>query len=259
MAEEAVVEEGVETPEEPQGLSEIEQLAVEIGWNPDYEGDDAKTADEFIRDGREIQNTMRDGWRTDRKKIDQLTGKLNEMNGTIEQMSSHFKRAIENERAEARVAYNKLKAERKDAIADGDADRVDEIEMQMQVEQQKTVVPEEPTIDPETRKWLKKNEWFNEDEDLQALAIGLEKSGVPLDEITDRVKKLFPDHKLFRGTKPEKKPPVSPVEGGGKPPAKSRATMSVKDLTAPERAAMNDFISQGLYKNEKEYLKAVSE
>lgn len=236
MTEEVKTEEVQEQVETPQ-ISEVEQRAMEQGWRPkeQYEGDAAKwvDADEFLRRG-ELFEKIDSVKRTKDREIAQLRQSLNAL-------ETHYKRVQE---VEFQRALETLKAEKKEALREGDADKVVDLdekiaevkdaqaEAKAEIERQKAIVQDSPAaVDPRFTAWVDRNQWYARNEEMKALAdsVGLayakSRPGVDPQEVLSyvekRVKAAYPEN--FSNPKRDK---PSAVESGG---GTRKGTTSVAD------------------------------
>ena len=180
----------------------IKDLAEEMGWNPDFQGEDFVTAEDFIRRGGEMQRTMRDHMRSQKSQIADLKQ-------TIEDAKAHYESVYKVQVKNMKKELTRLKKLKNDAIEDGDTERVAEIDEQID---DLNKIPDDPpkskktsNADPEVAEafnaWHKKNQWYGDDEELTQYADAqseLDKhKGLPyatlLKKITENVKAMFPD------------------------------------------------------------------
>jgi len=101
---------------EPQ-YSEIEKQAIEQGWNPNYEGADKKSAEQYVKDGSFF------------RKIDAQKKEINELKDAFKQLSSHQKKV---EKAAYEKALAEIKATRDAAIEVGDVVKVNALDDHIQ-------------------------------------------------------------------------------------------------------------------------------
>lgn len=234
------------TPE----LSEVEIKAMEEGWVPkeQWEGNPA--------DWRDAQTFVDRG---------QLFKKIEDQNRTIKD----FKRALadlQNHHATVREteykrALETLKAQKMQALEDGDAkgviqldDEIDAVRQeQRKLQTEQVQKPAGPP--PEFTEWVEKNKWYNTDEDARAYADGIGRQlaikGVEpeavLKEVEQRVKKTFPQ--LFRNPNKDKAGSVETSSAkGGKSHSESF------HLSEEERRVMQRFVRTIPGFDEKQYV-----
>lgn len=240
-----------ETSVEP---SAIEKRALEMGWRPkeEFEGDEADFIDaqEFVR-----RKPLFD-------KIDSVGRELKETRKALQALKTHHEKVKE---AEYQHALNTLRAEKKAALEDGDADklieideRIADVKTQRQVEIRDEQVAQNQGPHPNFVRWVDENQWYKNDGELRVAADQIGTSyaannpGVDPDEVLKyvarRIRKVYPE----RFQNPNKTKP-SAVEGGSsnKPVGKSNDDGDDIALTDEERKAMNTFIRQGILTKEQ--------
>jgi hypothetical protein len=228
--------------------SQVEVLAGKMGWNPDYEGEGAKSAEQFILDSREIMDGMTKRMRNQGKQLE-------EMNLAVSELKNHNETVYQLEVAKLKREIKTLKANRKEAIENGDTERVAEIDEQIEdlnnVPAPKKATPATPQ---EFSDWHEKNEWYESDNELtefaNRLSAGFKEDAVfqalPL---TKRLKKI---EKLVKAEFPEKfeatqkpTPPAGGVEGGGKK-VNSKKVYALKDLPEDMQVSAKRFEKLGI-------------
>jgi len=242
------MEDSLETAEdatlEEQEPGEIESLATEIGWRPDGELD----AKSYILKSRDIQDTMRDHIKTQKKQ-------LGELGSSVAELKVHNERVYKAELKRKDAEISALKKERKEAIEDGDSDKVDELDEQIDGLKEEMVRPAPTPSNSEYDKWVAKNTWYTDDPDMKELAdeIADENVGAPFKTVARlvelEVKRKFPDKFTPKSI------PASPVEGAGKRIASAKFTKA--DLSDSQKSIMNQFVKQGIM-TEKQYIQDIS-
>lgn len=236
MAEEFQEQDGGQDVPEGKQLTEVEQRAASQGWVPqdEWEGDaDAwRPAKEFLDRGELF------------KKIDEQNRTIKEFKKTLDQFAKHHAnvKKVEYERALA-----DLKKEKREALAEGDADALIEVDEKIALvrEAQREPVPqvEVDSVNPVFTAWVERNGWYQTDDVMQAYAdrignrLGAQGGYSPseiLVEVEKAVKEKFADK--FRN--PKRSAP-SAVEGGGAKGGKAKDTFS---LSEEERKVANNFI-----------------
>ena len=228
--------------EEP---TEVELKAAEMGWRKDFDGDpdDFIDAKEFIR-----RKPLFD-------KIESQKNELREVKKAVELLQSHHERV---KASEYQRALADLKAEKKQALADGDADRLIEIDDQMTSikadERVALAAAKTPKVDPRFVEWVASNQWYNKDSELRSAAdeVGVAHSKANpskrpeevLEYVVKRIKTLYPEK--FRNVNKDK---PSAVEGSTSTP--SRKIDNEIELSEAERKAMNTFIRSGALTKEQ--------
>ena len=126
----------------------------------------------------------------------------------------------------AKRAVAELKAQKREAIAVGDVDKVEALDVS--IEEQKQVINKPPDVAPQVVEWTKENKWFHEDSELQDFAVAwcaayakrnpdksMEES---LDATAKATKKAYPESPYFKESRRQEPPQVETHkgEGGGK-------------------------------------------
>lgn len=240
--EELAVEEAIEEQEETiveidDTPKAVKDLAKELGWNENRDDNpdkyvDAKT---FILRSRDINSSLR--------------RQVKEITNVVSELKTHNERVYQAEVKRLTAEMNELKAQRREAIEEGDVAKVEKIENQIDEIKEKTIPPQQPVVSNATfDEWLEDNQWYRNDEDMRAFADkqGLEYKGLPFEKILALVKKdvvaEFPDKFSKKTTKP---PSTSPVESGSRR-SSSTKSRSESDLTSAQKTIMNQFVKHGV-------------
>jgi len=248
-------------PEEKTEQDTIESLATEMGWKPktDFQGneDDYVDAATYIRRSKDIQDTLRQHLKDNRKKMTSLEK-------GIEDLRIHNERVYKAEIARQKEQLEALRSQRKEAIEEGDVAAVEQIEQkmnQLNVEDK----PQEQKVDPEEYQafssWLKTNTWYNLEgvtegnKDLTQYADKLaelpEYQILPypqrLKKIAVKVTEMFPEEFQPKN----KKPANTAVESPSLRAAKKKH--SARDLNDDQRDIMRNFVRNGIM-SEQEYI-----
>jgi hypothetical protein len=240
--------------------SPTELSAREAGWVPkeEFDGDEHKWVDagEFLRRGELFQ------------KIERQNKELKDVKKTLQLLAQHNQRVKD---AAYKEAIETLKAQKKEALLEGDADAVIEIDekiidtkeqqKQAAIAAQQEIQQEAAQIHPEFEAWTNRNKWYSTDSPMKAFADALgnelarkNRDWAPSDvlkEVEKRVKEEFPNR--FRN--PNKDKPGA-VEGAS---PKGGATKGGYQPTAFERQVAERFVRQGVFKNVSEYYKQLEE
>jgi len=233
--------------EEDKASPTVEELASEIGWRPDGELD----AKAYILKSRDIQDTMRDHIKTQKKQ-------LTELGSSVEELKVHNERVYKAEVARLETEIKTLKSQRKDAIEEGDVEKVDALDEQIDGLKEAMVKPKTPATSSSNSDfdaWIEANPWYYADKEMAAYAdsIAEQNPGAPFKRVSDlvnrKVKEMFPEK--FTSEPGDKRPAPSPVEGAGKRIATSKFTES--DLTESQRSIMSQFVRQGIM-TKKQYI-----
>ena len=230
--------------------------ATRQGWVPkdQYNGPEDKwvDADTFVKKGKEINALLR-------KDNDFLKREVAEMKSTMMEFKKFH--ADTEKRAYDRAMAD-LRDQKKEAISQGDGDRVLQIDDAIDDLKSSKPTPQPvatPQVDPTFTQWSEENKWYANDAQLKAEAdmIGeVLKRQNPnmlgqdfLDEVTTRVKRMYPE-KFTNGNRNR----PSPVEGTTAPKASAKAGKGFRDLPPEAQAACQKFEKQGLVTRDQ-YLK----
>jgi hypothetical protein len=245
----------------------VSQLAMELGWNPEFAGPEAVDARTFILRSREINDRLSKRVRGMSKELSALREGVDTIRWSVEQQS---KQEISKLKAE----ISSLKTRRDQALTAGEADQVRQYDAQIEALQAATVPPERPPVpttagSPVFDTWVEHNTWYETDTQLQQYADNLsrqpEYQAMPyelrLDRVATAVKGHFPDRFKRPGAPAPSTnappvasaavAPVSPSRQRAKPSAKAKVTAA--DLSYDQRRVGEDFVSMGVYKSLDEY------
>lgn len=235
---------GTEESESAEGseYSEVEQEAMEHGWNPEgVEGKRNLSAEEFM-DRQPLYDDIRS--------LKKQYRKLNEGYAALQE---HHKHVRETERAKL---LQQLKAAKKEALEQDNYDAV--VELDDKIAEAK-VVPEEAT-NIVFEQWVDKNDWYHQDSELKQYAdmIGTgyaeqhpnKNPSEIYDYVGEEVRKRFPDK--FGNQKRTRPTSVEGASKGSRSTPKSK--YSVKDLPEEARSIMKNIVRTGAM-TEEQYLK----
>ncbi len=232
-----------DTPE----YSDVELEAMEQGWKPKdqlEEGKEFISAEEFIRRG-ELFN-----------KIEIMGKELKTTKQALKLLQEHHGKVRETEFNRA-LTY--LKAQKKEALLEGDADKILEIDDQIaEVKAQRQVeqVQEQQQVkqpDPRFVSWVEKNAWYAQDSELRAFAdeVGLARQRTNPSEdpsdilkyVGERVRKAYPE----KFTNPNRGKPTT-VEGRASPKATKTDDF---EMSEDEKRVMMTFVRSGALTKEE--------
>ena len=255
--------EEVQTPNEgnqvPGELSPTQQEALTQGWVPkeEYDGDPEKWVDagEFIRRGELF------------RKIESQSKELKDVRKALAELAKHNSKIRE---VEYQRAIDALKQEKKNALNEGDADRVVDIDekidlvktQQRQDQQQQAaqVVPQE--IHPELKNWMNRNGWYETTPSMRGWAdargVELAQEGKSPNEVLTILEKEVKTRFSEKFHNPNRDRAAA-VEA----PARQRAGKADPEfeLSDVEKQVMNTLVRQGVMTKEKYIadLKAIKE
>jgi len=258
MSEAEQTEETTENTETRE-YTETEQRAMELGWDPNFEGDGTKTpktAEQFL----ELQPLYDDL----RKKNRELKKYREEIDSLKSNDKKFAKRIYEQ-------AKKDLQAKKKTAYEEGDTDKVVEVDEELRgLDKEQEEFNKAPQIDNSAQEafseWVAQNPWYQNDPDLAAYADGAGPRVVQenphladsngnvinheefLKKVTEKTKKAFPDK--FKGTTRRQA-----VEGDtGNTGGSSKKKYTIKSLPEDERAVAKRVLEATGMK-EEDYMK----
>lgn len=243
-----------EKPEE----TPFDDLATEMGWTPEdeYDGDDWVDARTFLKNANVIT------------KKQQVT--IERQRNDLDEIKRGVKKTVDHQKMMAKVEIDKLKSElkatRREAITEGDIEKVEKIDEQIEKidEQFEDTVEETEINDQIYNDWLKDNDWYLNDRNLSRYADGVmieyEKTNKPYKEILEIVSSEVA--KLNKTTEPEKTKLKKTKAPGGNVTdvidSTHRSTVktkyTVKDLPSEFQKVAERFVREGAYKNTQEYV-----
>jgi len=240
-------------------LSETENLAIECGWNPDFDGEDAVGAREYIIRGQEMQRSLRKGNKSRDRRIDDLQKGIKDI--------KDYYHKLDDTRAEKMASeILRLNEERYSAIEEGDVDKVKGLDKDIKAaEKEAEPIMDEDDDNPVFDEWVTDNKWYGTDNEMTQYADEQSKlskyKGVPYERVLTMIEKSAKDvfsDKFESNGKPDKKAkPVSKVEGTK--PRSSKKAPSVSDLDAEQKEMMKNILSVDDSLTQKEYLKGLQE
>lgn len=246
---EAVVEVQEQVQEAPQ-LSEVEQRAVADGWQPKEAWVESGKPES---DWRDAQTFIDRGELF--KKIDEVKRENKTLKRTLNQFKDHHERVKE---VEFKRALEVLRQEKKQALIDGDADRVVEIDDQIletreaQAQAASQIQTEAADIHPDFEVWVNKNSWYGTNSEMREFAddVGIlykkRHPAADVQEVLEYVEKRV--NQEFKKPEP-KRNPTNTVEASGKAPRK--AAEAEFELDEDETRAMNKYVRLGLMTKEQ--------
>lgn len=240
---------GEPSTNEPKQLTAVEEKAAEQGWVPQdqWEGDPEqwRPAKEFLDRGELF------------KKIEDQNRTIKEFKRALEDLKGHHAKTRE---VEYRRALDTLKAQKMQALEEGDAQSVIKIDDQIDLvkdEQRRLAAqaqePAVPELNPEFVEWIDRNKWYERDENMKIFADALGQKlaaagrgpSAVLAEVERQIREEFP-HKFKN---PNRDKPGS-VEGSATKGGKGSDSFT---LTDDERRVMQRFVRTGVM-TEKEYI-----
>lgn len=250
MADEANQNTGIPVPGE---FTPVQQEALQQGWVPkeEYEGDTEKWVDaaEFLRRGELF------------RKIESQSKEMKELRKALNSLAQHNAKIRE---VEYKRALDDLKSQKKEALSEGDAEkvvdideRIDFVKEQQRASQAQQVqeVTQSVEIHPELQSWVSKNPWYESNPDMRKFAdkYGMALAGEMspteiLKEVEKAVKERFKDK--FRNPNRDR---VSAVEGAVNRPGKGSSEADY-ELSDVEKTVMKTLVDGG-HITKEEYIK----
>lgn len=214
--------------QEPEVPEPIINLASELGWVPkdQFRGDPEKwrPADEFIKAGRDIQQTTSRELRGLREQMERM--------GNVTTRLMTDREAEINAQWEARIAQ---------AAEDGDTALAVRLAKERPAEQPQALSPP-PTV----QEWVSRNEWFNKDPLAQMrakeISDGLARTGVTdvneqLRQVERAIRREFPEHFPAKA----KDPPATQT-GLSRKAAPSNRAKGFADMPAESQQMAKDMV-----------------
>lgn len=260
-----------EVEEKPQETNDeqpsVEEIAKDLGWRPkgEFQGDDDNYVDPvtYIKRSKDIQQSMSQHLKDNRRKLEQ-------MEKAVTDLHHHYKTVSKAQITKQQKEIDRLRKEKREAIEEGDADRVDQIESEM-LEQYSTMeankpTPEIPEPDPTHvdafTSWHSQNDWYGDQGgDPEMTAYADKMADLPQYEALPYQRKLAAVTELVKNAFPEKftktpTPTTNPVEAPRSAGTKRQYTM--KDLNDVQRAMVRNFVNRGIM-TEKKYIQQLAD
>jgi len=248
-------------------FSPIEELAAEMGWDPNYDGPEALDAKTWIVRGGEMQSTMR-------KHLRDQKAQMRRMLKSVENLKKHHLKVQNAQKKQYEAEIRRLKAQRVEAIEEGDVGKVEELDEQIGTISSAIEDPVEDEdgdatdlaaqYNPAFVDWLEVNTWYDRDKEMTKYADTVAKryEGAPLErvlrKVDEAVRDIFPDKFSDKRARRKKKSArtareAPEVESATKRPAKRKRKITRRDLDPEHRRIVDDFVSQGIM-TEEEYI-----
>lgn len=235
-----------EVQEEKREYTDVERVAMDIGWNPDFEGENAKTAEEFIKASRDITDAYRKQIKNSSEKISLLEKGFLDFKEILSAEHEAKQKAME-------AKIEELNRMREKALDEEDVPEVRKIESQIRTESAalaKTIrrgeAESKQTKNPDFDEWNKKNPWYGTNDEMTAYAEAQFENDLSLRglsakrvyaKIEARVREEFPEE-FESEKKPQKK---TAVESGGSGPRRS-SKITYSDLDAETRRTVDEML-----------------
>ncbi len=255
--------------------NEVETRARSQGWVPkdEFRGDPEKwrPADEFVKRGEEILPIALERARAAERRIQDMEAQFQQKLSRVERVSQI---ALERQRADLQSRYETALRE---AASNGDVERYDllsrgreEAFQKFDEQVQKELQPDpaeqaKPTLPPEIKStvdgWIAQNDWFNRDQELNAVAqqhhmrLLRDQPGLSLADNLAQTRKYVQQRYPERFGITQRPPVQASVESGGGRMSASAGPRAkgANDLPSDVRAVGERFVKQGLFKDLNEY------
>src|SRR3990167_8325856 len=258
--EKVVIEESVkEVVDETPEYSAAEQAAMEQGWLPKEDWEEAGRDPDEWRSAREF-NDRGEFFKT----IHQQKREMKARAAAIDSLKKHHQFVFDQAYRKAKA---ELKKERREAFQNEDLDKVETIEEQMEqldnehVQKKQELVQPVPTSPAEFELWRDRNAWYDRDEELRdyadfaGLTYARKNPGVPsvevLEHVNKEVKKKFPEKFGLKKSAPNAVSAVDRTRSG-------RKSEPAYELNELETKIMKDLVSQGVMTKEQ-YIKELKQ
>lgn len=233
-------------------LTKVELDAQSKGWNPEgVEGKKNLSAEEFL-DRQSLYDDLHSLKRHNKRLQTDLDNVITYQDRV---------RADEREKVVA-----ELKTQKKDALDEGDHDRVIEIDEKLADAREDAKTPTKPAkeeLNEDFEEWIGDNTWYKDDSELKDDAdiygeVYWKKNPTKTrnevyDAVSKYIKRTHSDK--FTNTKRDQQSDVEPSGGPTKRKSKSKdKTYSAKDLSPQERSIMKTILRTSKM-NEQQYLK----
>lgn len=252
-AEQTSAEQVVESTPQP---TDAEIEAQEMGWRPKSEwkgaDEDFVSAKEFVR-----RKSFYD-------RISSQSKELKELRATLDGIKEHHKNL---ETYTRKQVLEELKGAKKQALIDGDPDKVIEVDeaiVQFKMEEEKAQAEEKAAkaqssgLHPDFVAWKAKNKWYDSDPDMQEYANTLgagyknRRPEVTPDQVLayveKEVKARYKDK--FENTNRSRAATVESSTAGAGSASKDKVKYDPSD---DERRIAKKYVKQGLYASESEF------
>jgi len=235
----------------------IEAQAKAQGWNPDYSGANAKSAEQFIEDGEKIQPIQKE-------RNDKLTQNVAQLTKEIANLKQIHVRSVLDAKQEG---YNKKVSELKEqqlvAVQNADTDKFEKVQDKIdnleKPEAPKVETKKQSEVAPGFTEFSAKNEWYMENDEMTAYADTLgERLQGNYDNtpagfkkfykaIEAGVKKVFPDD---FGGQSSNAPDVETPSGQS-----SKRKTGASSLPPEALKMAKQMVAEGTYKTVEDYAK----
>jgi len=255
---------------------EVEKNARHFGWvsKDEFRGNESDwvDAETFEKRGKEINPILRANNERLKKELEGTREKhdkeIAELRAATEEFKTFQKDSFERKQKQLQDELLSLKDQRKEAIREGDADLVVELEDRIEEAKEEASkklevrevekAPEVQQLDPSLTEWIEGNKWFGTDIESTEIVNGLGASirrQFPtlkgkdfLNKLDERIEDVLPK---LRGNPNQERSAVDSSTTRGSSTTKKK---SYDNLPADAKAACDKFIKQDLFKSRQEYV-----
>lgn len=265
-----------EEPELPEVNPEIEDQARRYGWKPkdEWVGDTTnwRDAESFMQQGHIVAKKLEERLgETERQAQERIARLEQEAQDRFARLDAMNKQAAEIRKQNHARELQRIKAEMKSAVENGDMERFNALmEAQdatyaAQEQEREAPAPQQPKNDEPPagdraafHEWANANPWFNTDPEMNGAANGyfasIQNNGKPIREnlqaVTQRMRELYP---AKFGMEPQRH---AKVDSGGLAGAGRKRGKGVAELPAEAKEAGRNFVEEGLFENMEAYAKS---
>jgi len=222
---------------------DYEAEAKEQGWNPDYDGPNKRSAQEFVEKGDQIAGILK-------SKVDRLERNVASLTNSNREFGEYHKKIIDSERRKNAERISELQSQIGQSITDGDGQAYKRLNGEIE-EIRRLEEPAQSDADAWntlSQGWAAENQWYATNSKLATYADGVSDQiraqgytgPAYFAELTRRVKEDNPEE--FKN--PKKTTPQG-VEDEGGDSGSSKGTKTFKDLPADAKAQCKEFVADG--------------
>jgi pterin-4a-carbinolamine dehydratase len=279
-----------DAPTKDSDYTDEEQRAIDMGWNPEYDGEDAVTAKEFIARGSFFKKIKSQN-QTITKQSEKLTAQEKQIQFLMERnkvaLKVGYEKAVAELKAQKREALRDQDFETADAIDDKITQTKEDFEEASSKMNELAAPADEAEDDPDAEvkalvtqqidDFRDKHTWYDEENDdydaeMAEVADGigrryLREHGKQKDvskvlaHIEKRMAEIYPQ-KFEKA--PARNKQRQRVEGGGRraPTRQARgaaAKYTIDDLDSDERSIVKSMVRSGQVKSEEEYIQQLAD
>jgi hypothetical protein len=241
---------------EEEVVRDYEAEASKEGWNPDYKGSNAKTAQEFVEQGEKIAGIAVAKARNVEAKLETLQGEMNDLKETRQEFVEFNQRALQKERQEKAELIEQLEKQQVEAINEGDGETY--LQTKRKIAEVSAAPEPQPGQEPWAREWASENPWYAQDVVKRgvanAIAEQLRKDGYNdtgknfMDEVAKKTIEAIPD----KFENPNRKTGITNGDGKETDETAPAGERTFEALPADAKAACERFVAEGLM-TKKEY------